>query len=171
MLVLGIDPGIQGAFVLTDGKTFRHWDMPLKVEGKNKSVNFDGVYDILKSHIYENEEVTAHGSLHIFLERAVSFGMGTNSAFTYGRGFGFLEIAIKLAGLPVTQVSPKEWTKVMHEGISADLKPKVKSLIAIERLYPQLHSQLPRKPKGGLMEGPVDALLIAGFGLRKMGAV
>jgi hypothetical protein len=132
--------------------------MPLKVGGKHKEVDFDAVRELLG-----NPNIT-----HIFLERAMALAMGSSHAFNYGRNFGFLEIAIKLSGLPVTYVLPKEWMKIMHEGISDDLKPKAKSLVALERLFPKLKDQLPKKPKGGMHDGFVDALLIAGYGLRKI---
>jgi hypothetical protein len=161
MLVLGIDPGLNGAIVLLDDAGgLQNFLMPLTVEGKNKSLDFEA--------LQKNFQGIPASGCHVFLERAVAFGMGLTGAFSYGRGFGFIEIAIKLAGLPVTQVSPKEWTKEMHQGISADLKPKVKSQIAVERLFPQFVSAIPRA-KGKMHEGIVDALLIAGYGLRKLG--
>jgi hypothetical protein len=160
MKVLAIDPGINGAFVLTDGKGFfKYWPMPVTLDGKDKSVNFKGVLEILKKV----------GTVHVYLERAMPMAQGMKSAFSYGRGFEALVIAISMSGLSVTYVEPAKWTKEMHEGISADLKPKAKSLIAVQRLFPKLVMYLPKKPKGGLHDGPIDALLIAGWALRKLG--
>lgn len=162
--VLGIDPGISGAFVVTNGANqLVSWNMPLDIVGKEKAIAFEAVQDIL------TDVKNYFGSVHIFLERAVPMAMGSKGAFTYGRGFEALVIAIRLSELPVTLVEPARWTKEMHEGISQDLKPKVRSLQAVQRLYPQLVGQLPKKPKGGLLDGPVDALLIAGYGLRRLG--
>lgn len=158
--VLGIDPGISGALVVTDGRTLDSYPMPIKVDGKNKSVDFRAVRDLLGNLL----EVC--GPLHVFLERAIPMAMGSAGAFSYGRGFEALVIAIDLVGFPMTQVDPSRWAKEMHEGISADLKPKARSLIAVKRLYPHLVAQLPKRPKGGLHDGPIDALLIAGYGLR-----
>ncbi len=58
----------------------------------------------------------------------------------------------------------------MDEGNASrkDLLPKAKSLIAVKRLFPKLVKQLPRDRKGNLLDGPVDALLIAGYGLRRL---
>jgi hypothetical protein len=162
--VLGIDPGINGAFVITDGKFLRSYPMPIVVNGKEKLIDFDGVWARLSAI------KTAHGPIHVFLERAVPMAMGSKGAFTYGRGFEALIIALNLHKFPLTHVEPNRWTKEMHEGISADLKPKARSLIAVKRLYPHLVKSLPKKPKGGLHDGPIDALLIAGYGLRKLGA-
>lgn len=163
--VLGIDPGIYGAFVITDGiKFIRAFEMPISLVGKDKSIPFSNVYTLLSTI------KSAHGPLHVFMEKPVSFGMGVKSAFNYGRGLETLSIALQLHAFPLTLVEPSRWTKEMHEGISSDLKPKAKSLIAAQRLYPQLVGILPKLPKGAYKDGPVDALLIAGYGLRRLGA-
>lgn len=135
--------------------------MPITQTGKEKLINFDQVHYILE-RLSRN-----FGLVHVYLERAIPFAMGAKSAFSYGRGFEALVIAVKILGFPHTLVEPGKWTKEMHEGISGDLKPKVKSLIAVKRLYPHLVDRLPKGSKGGLMDGPIDALLIAGYGLRK----
>lgn len=160
--VLGVDPGTNGAFVLFDGAAFVTAAMPITISGKEKLVDFLGVQSLLAA-LKKN-----HGLFHVFLERAVPMAMGSKGAFTYGRGFEALVIALGLAGNPVTHIEPSKWTKEMHEGISADLKPKARSLIAVKRLYPQLVGSLPKRPKGGLHDGPIDALLIAGYGLRRL---
>ncbi len=161
--VVAIDPGINGAIVLTDGNRLEVWTMPLVVEGKERRSDFQGVYDILI------RIESRRGHLSVYLERAVPFAMGTKSAFSYGRGFEALVIAVQMARMPLTLVEPGKWAKEMHEGISGDLKPKVKSQIAVKRLYPHLLAQLPTNSKGAFADGPVDALLIAGYALRKNG--
>ncbi len=58
--------------------------------------------------------------------------------------------------------------KEMHDGIDSKLKPKYKSEIAIERLYPDLVPQIPRSPKSKKLHmGIVEAILICGYGMRK----
>jgi len=160
MQVLAIDPGLKGGFVIFDGKKFKWWAMPVVDDGKDKLVEFDRVHEILS--------VEVNAGTHVFLERAVSFGMGTKGAFNYGRGFASVEIAIELVGLPVTYVEPGKWTKEMCAGISNDMKPKAKALVAVKRLYPKLVESLPRDKKGKILDGAVDALLIAAYGLRHL---
>lgn len=161
-LALGIDPGITGAFVLTDGDGFvKTWPMPLVViPGGDRTIDFDGVHELL-TDIFEECRP------HVFLERAIPMAMGSKGAFNYGRGFAAIEIAIQLIQMTVTYVEPSKWAKQMHEGLSTDLRPKAKSLLAVRRLYPRLIKNLPLKPKGGLQDGPIDALLIAGYGIRR----
>lgn len=161
--VVGVDPGINGAFVLTDGQKVSTWTMPIAITGKDKTILFAGVYEVLAG--IERRD----GKPHVFLERAIPFAMASKSAFSYGRGFETILIALELLKFPVTLVDPGKWAKEMHEGISTDLKPKIKSGIAAQRLFPQLVAQLPKKPKGGTHDGFIDALLIAGYGLRRLG--
>jgi hypothetical protein len=162
MKVCAIDPGLAGAVVIFDGKKFKSWPMPVTSNGKNNEVEFDGVHELLW-------DISGyHPGIHVYLERAMPMAMGAKHAFNYGRGFAALEIALRLLRMPTTYVEPGKWAKVMHEGISADLKPKAKSLIAVKRLFPKLVESLPKNRNGKLLDGPIDALLIASYGIRCM---
>lgn len=153
--VLGIDPGLTGAFVKFDGKDFGFELMPLTPE---RRVDFDQVWEILTGF-----------KGHVFVERAMPMAMGAKHAFNYGKDFAAIEIAIQLCELPATYVEPSKWTKEIFQGINSDLKPKAKSLVALKRLLPKLVSQIPTTPKSKKMhEGVVDALLIAYYGLKKL---
>lgn len=147
---------------MTDGDRFaKIWPMPLVViPGGDRTIDFDGVHALLY-------ELLEKYRFHIFLERAIPMAMGSKGAFNYGRGFAALEIAIQLLRIPVTYVEPAKWAKYMHEGLSTDLRPKAKSLMAVKRLYPKLVGALPTNTKGTIMDGPIDALLIAGYGIRR----
>ena len=162
MIILGIDPGYSGGFVFYEilgAKTSVIFEpMPLIILGKEKEIDFLKVREIL-----------AFGAAdHIFLERAMPFAMGSKHAFNYGRGFAALEIAIKLSKIPVTYVEPKKWCSVMHAGISDDLKPKIKSEIALSRLAPSLLKNIPMTKKGKPHDGAMDSLLIAIYGARAL---
>ncbi len=157
-MILAIDPGQQGAFVWLDKDGFFDWaSMPLKSDG-TKDIDFEKLRALMNRR----------GS-RVLLERAHAGAMGTTGAFNYGRSFAAIEIAIQLSGFPVTYVEPAKWAKVMHEGISKDLKPKAKSTIAVERLFKNLLDQIPKNKNGKMHEGVMDALLIAGYGLRISG--
>lgn len=165
--VIGIDPGNRGALVLTDGVEFIEVQpMPITREGKEERISRTDV--LLTFATFVNRY---GGDLHVFLERPVSFGMGTKGAFTYGRGYEAVLIAIADAGLPFTLVEPGKWTKEMHAGLSKKWKPKAKSQVAVGRLFPRLVEHLPVGRNRVPLDGPVDALLIAGYGLRQLGAV
>lgn len=158
---IGIDPGQSGALVSLDSVNgeFSYAVMPVVQNGKTMDVSFEDFEFLLADHSSKDS--------HIFLERAAPFHMGTTSAFNYGRGFAAIEIAIQRSEIPVTYVEAGKWTKVIHQGISQDLKPKAKSLIALKRLFPKLAKLIPAAKTGKLHEGVVDALLIAAFGMNQ----
>lgn len=148
---MGIDPGQKGAFSLIDSGSneIKFKEMPLK----NENVDFEAVRKIL---IAWNPDI-------VFLERAMPMAMGAKHAFNYGRGFAALELAIQIEGFPVVYVEPAKWPKQVLDGIDSRLKPKARSLIAFERLYPDV--DIVRNKKGAPHDGMVDALLIAHYGL------
>jgi hypothetical protein len=163
-VIIGIDPGQAGYFVMLDSKPKF---VPMPVKGETKEIDYIGVKNILINVIANGPAVRP---IHVFLERAMPMAMGSKHAFNYGRGFAALEIAIQELQLPVTYVEPRKWTKELFQGIDANLKPKAQSLIAVQRLFPELIAAIPKTPKSGkLHEGAVDALLIAEYGRRKLG--
>lgn len=161
--VLGIDPGLRGTFVLFDGAEFLEvFMMPVARIGAEKRVDFHRVLSYL-------EEVKERfGVISVYLERAKPMAMGSKFAFNYGRDFEKVVLATLLAGFKSKMVEPAVWAKEMHEGISTDLKPKAKSLLAVQKLYPHLVERLPKRPKGKLDDGPIDGLLICGYAIRMM---
>lgn len=157
-VVLGIDPGQKGAFVLLGEGVFEYEFMPLNEDG---SVNFLKVNEILDSWMFDIS--------HIYLERAFAAKMGRTSAFNYGRGFGTLECAVAYSGHPVTYIEPAKWTKDIHAGIKGSLKPKDKSAIALGRLHKGFKTDLEKSIKNkAVREGVIDALLIATYGLKQL---
>ena len=160
--VLGIDPGLKGAFVLFDGEEFFEvFTMPVVQIGKEKRVDFGKIILFVKG------VKKRFGAVPTFLERAKPMAMGAKFAFNYGRDFEKISLALFISNVPVTLVEPSAWAREMHDGIDPDLKPKAKSLLAVRALYPSLVGRLPVRPRGKIDDGPVDALLIAGYGLRK----
>lgn len=158
MKIMGIDPGRQGAFViLKDNVISDFMVMPL-IFGE---MTFE--------HLFESVLTFGKGVDHVFLERAVPMAMGSKHAFTYGREFAMLEISVNALKVPLTYVEPAKWSKEIHEGISKDLKPKAKSVLAVQRLFPNLLDQIPCNKNKKMHEGVVDALLIAEYGRRKVG--
>lgn len=158
--VLGIDPGNNGglAFLYGDG-TFRGYELPVEKIGKETKLNTNALLHLLEGH--------AVG--HIFLERALPFAMGAKHAFNYGIHFGLLLYLVSETKIPYTLVEPAKWTKEMHAGIHSDMKPKAKSIVAVKRLFPKFVKAIPVTPKSKKMhDGVVDALLIAGYGLRQL---
>lgn len=154
--IMGIDPGLQGAFVNMDKNQnyFSVHEMPI---GNDERVDLGKVIDIID---LENPDF-------ILLERAMPLAMGAKHAFNYGRDFQTIFLACKMSFKPFELVEPNKWPKEMLQGVDANLKPKVRNEIAVERLFPKLYKKLPRGPKSGkVKDGPLDAILIAGYGFR-----
>ena len=154
--IAAIDPGLGGALVFLSGRLFRTFNwypMPVK---KDKRVCLKSVITILRSEAPDK----------VFLEQALPMAMGAKHAFNYGRDFAALETAIMLLKIPCDLIRPNEWTKVMHGGTNKDLRPKVRSSIAVEKHFRFLLDKIPKTPKSKKYhDGVVDALLIAAYGL------
>jgi crossover junction endodeoxyribonuclease RuvC len=159
MNFLGIDPGQSGALVLLspEGKILSKAIMPI-----------DAVKDLDKQTTKSLFELFASvGPLHIFFERIIPYAMNGTSALTFGRMLGMMEQMIWDMKIPITFIEAAKWGKEMHQGIDADLKPKAKSLIAFQRLFPGVDMRATQKSKNQ-HDGLVDALLIAEYGRRKL---
>ena len=153
---------MSGSFVVTDGEEFIEiFAMPVPKKAAEKRVSFVAVVELL------SDIKRRFGNLPVFLERAKPMAMGSRFAFNYGRDFEKLVIALSNLGFTVTQVEPSKWAREMHQGISDQFRPKAKSMVAVQKLYPRLVPKMPAKRNGALQDGPVDALLLAGYGLRK----
>lgn len=149
---------MQGAIVAITRKSFQFYEMPLVRVGKKHEIDYFGFKELIASIAQENSEIV--------LEVALALAMGSTHAFNYGRGFAALEIALKELGKNYMTVRPHIWCRELHEGFSDDMKPKVRSALAVEKIYPKFAKSIPRSKKGKMHEGIVDALLIAGYGAR-----
>jgi len=157
-MFVGIDVGLAGGVAaLDDGGTIRSThQMPL-IGGERKAVGYAELASLLDKI----------GSCAVFIEKAVPMAMGSKAAFWYGYDFNTVIMAVNKLGLRHYLIEPQKWAKVMHQGISNDLKPKSKSIIAIDRLFPApiRDKWIPKGPKSGKYhDGIVDALLIAEYG-------
>ena len=79
--------------------------------------------------------------------------MGVKSAFTFGQGFGHIEMALTAAGIPFERVSPQKWQKAMGCLTKGD---KNVSKRRAQELFPHLK----------VTHATADALLIAAYGRR-----
>jgi hypothetical protein len=150
---LGIDPGASGGLVLLD----EYADIVLKevMPMVGKDLDTDEVAATL-DHVKDL-------GCTVILERIKGFAMSQGTSFVMGKHFGMLELLIRQSKIPVIYVEPVKWCKQMHQGIDANLKPKAKSLIAVQRLFPTANLKATEKCKKP-HEGLIDALLIAEWG-------
>lgn len=153
MLIIGVDPGAAGA---------------IGIANKDQVHSLELLEDIDYGWL-EKLVATANPleNVHIYLEKAQAMpGQGVTSMFNYGMGFGKLLGWIEALRKPHTLITPRDWTKAMHQGCTGK-DAKEKSLIAAKRLFPTLNflaSERSKKPHAGL----IDAALITEYGRRTL---
>jgi hypothetical protein len=150
---IGIDPGANGAIAWIDERgracvekmpdtLVDLWDLFCDIkqgQGRFPSLRVDVSGDGFKAYI---EQV------------ASSPQMGVVSAFSFGRGYGNLEMALTAAGIPFERVRPQVWQKAlgcMTKGDKNITKRKA------QELFPEIK----------ITHATADALLIAQYGTKQ----
>lgn len=110
---------------------------------------------------------------HAFVERVNAMpsqggngkrrGMGATSAFSFGRTYGQITMALACHRIPRTRITPQTWKHALRVptddgGIMA----------RAAELLPQF-THLWRGPKGGFLDGNCEAALIAKHGANELG--
>jgi hypothetical protein len=136
MTTIGIDPGTNGGIAwITDGKPC--------VE-KMPATRQD-LWDLLR-------DITSNGKCYAYLEQVHSSPqMGVKSAFTFGNGFGHLEMALTAAGIPFERVRPQVWQKDMGCMTKGDKNVTKRKA---QELFPEMK----------VTHATADALLIMKYG-------
>jgi hypothetical protein len=142
--VIGVDPGVNGGIAwITDGKPCVE-KMP------------DTLQDLWK--LLENIAINAqldNLKIHAYLEQVSSSPqMGVKSAFTFGNGFGHLEMALTAAGIPFARIRPQVWQKELGCLTKGD---KNVSKRKAQELFPSMK----------VTHATADALLIAKYGTQQ----
>lgn len=151
MLVLGIDPGLEGALALIDAgvSSLVVYRMPIfsKTTTKTKKfIDVGEVFNILKNHKID----------YAFMEQvAASPQMGVVSAFSFGEGYGKVQGVLAALKTPLTLVPPQTWKKAL-----AVPKDKKEAVARANQLFPGA---------GFKKDGEAEASLIAFHGLLSMG--
>jgi hypothetical protein len=93
--------------------------------------------------------------IHAYLEQVYSSPQqGVKSAFTFGNGFGHLEMALTAAGIPFTRVRPQIWQKELN-CLTGGQKNITKQ--RAQELFPSIK----------VTHAIADALLIAKYGTQQ----
>ncbi len=159
-LFLGIDPGMSGGFAVVNERGEFVDSFPTPVVGK--SLDIPAI--LLWVHTYHDPQYSGYKIMSAVLEQVGAFpGQGVSSMFKFGRVYGIAEGILAALEIPYTLVTPQAWTKRMHVGVEgAGLEPKVKSNVAVKRLFPKANLHLtPRSKKPH--DGVVDAILMAEY--------
>ena len=136
---IGIDPGINGgiAFIPTTGEPWAH-----KMPDTDRDL-----IDLLRDSIRDMEARAVIELVHS------SPQMGVKSAFTFGEGYGRLQMVLTAMGIPYERVRPAVWQKAMGCLTKGD---KNVSKRRAQELFPAIK----------VTHAIADALLIAEFSRR-----
>ena len=143
--VLGVDPGANGGIAwITDGKAC--------VEKMPDTLR--DLWELIRD-ITNHPRSSLDGRKYKAYIEAVSSSpqMGVVSSFSFGRGYGNLEMALTAAGIPFERVRPQVWQKALGCMTKGD---KNVSKRKAQELFPD------RK----ITHATADALLIAHYGTR-----
>lgn len=149
MTIIGIDPGKSGGIAWLGDNGPCVEKMPDTLADL-----WEIMENILLSHSVRGGSLVVPGGIKAFIEVVHSSPqMGVKSAFTFGNGFGHLEMALTAAGIPFERVRPQQWQKTMGCLTKGD---KNVSKRKAQELFPSLK----------ITHATADAILIAEYGRR-----
>ena len=144
--IIGIDPGANGgiAWITSDGKACVE-KMPDTLQD---------LWELVESIGFKAPDFTPY-QIKAYIEQVSSSPqMGVVSSFSFGRGYGNLEMALTAAGIPFERVRPQVWQKALGCMTKGD---KNVSKRKAQELFPD------RK----ITHATADALLIAHYGTKQ----
>ena len=109
MIIIGIDPGINGAISIVENKKILEvHDTPTMIDGKKNKRQINGaqVTNIIKEVLNGNEEVV------VVVEHVNAMpGQGVTSMFNFGQSFGVIKGICAALSVPIYFVRPSKWKK------------------------------------------------------------
>lgn len=154
----GIDPGFSGAIVTIglDGSIQNMHDLPVINEGKEREFNLEE----LDKYIYELSTFT---DLSVGLEHPTTRpGEGAERSRRFGYGQGLLEALLFVRHISYARIAPNLWKGRLGLPGKEHTGAVKQSADVCDWYYPDA-TDLIRGPRGGLLDGRIDALLIAHF--------
>jgi len=155
MLVIAIDPGINGAICFFEnGEVKDVFEMPTMAEGKKnkRQVNGHQMYNELSYRINKYNIK----NINVVVEQVSAMpGQGVTSMFNFGQSFGVIKGICAAMQLPIFFVRPAKWKK--HFELINTQKDASRTK-AIE-MFPKISSILSKKKDSN----KADAILIASF--------
>jgi crossover junction endodeoxyribonuclease RuvC len=161
MIFIGIDPGLSGGITITkDGSLLHCSPTPTFKTDKHTKYDTGRMVNILKA-------AKQSGPCMAYIERVSSRpGQGVTSMFTFGRGVGIWIGMLAYAEIPVTEVLPQAWKKLMLQGL--DKSDKKSSILRATQLLPGF-SFLATERSTVPHDGMAESYLIAEYGRRQHG--
>jgi crossover junction endodeoxyribonuclease RuvC len=151
MIIIGIDPGINGAIsIIENKKIIEVYDTPTMIDGKKNKRQINGaqVTNIFKERLNGEKEVV------VVVEHVNAMpGQGVTSMFNFGQSFGVIKGICAALNLPIYFVRPAKWKK--HFNLIKTNKDASRTKVI--EVYPEISSKLHRKKDSNR----ADAILIA----------
>ena len=155
MLIIAIDPGINGAICFFEnGEVKDVLEMPTMAEGKKnkRQVNGHQMYNELSYRIKKYNIQ----NINVVVEQVSAMpGQGVTSMFNFGQSFGVLKGICSAMQLPMYFVRPAKWKKYFN---LINTKKDASRTKAIE-IFPYISAQLSKKKDSN----KADAILLASF--------
>lgn len=148
MRILGLDPGISGAYALIDDHDLIVEPFPLA----GKQLDLAELYREWRTL---DPEIAVIESVHAMPKQ------GSVSTFTFGRGLGQIEGVLAALEIRREYVTPQAWKKLVLAGTAKD---KPAAVEYATRAFPAARLVQPgcRKPHDGM----ADAICLAEYGRR-----
>lgn len=162
MIIIGIDPGVSGAYAVFNAETdlwgIHRTPCYVKMVGKSKR-RFMDLEDVAEHLQYlvsiTDDGVIDHG-VTAYIENVHSMPkQGVVSTFSFGRNFGQWEGLLSGLYIPITYVEPRAWKR--HYSLGPDKKESV----ATAQIMTPLGLEITH-------HGEAEAFLIASYGLNQM---
>ncbi len=155
MLIIAIDPGINGAICFfEDGEVKDVIEMPTMAEGKKnkRQVNGRQMFNELTLRIKEYNAK----NINVIVEQVSAMpGQGVTSMFNFGQSFGVIKGICAAMQLPIFFVRPAKWKKHFELINSQKDSSRTKAI----EMFPKISSILSKKKDSN----KADAILIASF--------
>lgn len=151
MIILGIDPGLEGAlaFINAGRSSLEVTRMPVHSITKTKTKRFIDTYEVV--NIIKKYKID-----YAFMEQVASSPqMGVVSAFSFGEGYGKIQGVLAGLGVPINFVLPQVWKKSL--GVPRDKK---EAIARANQLFPNAEFK---------KDGEAEASLIAFYGILSLG--
>jgi len=155
MLIIAIDPGINGAICFFEnGQVKDVLEMPTMADGKKnkRQINGHQMYNELYSRIkgYDTQNI------NVIVEQVSAMpGQGVTSMFNFGQSFGVIKGICAAMQLPIFFVRPAKWKKHFELINSQKDASRTKAI----EMFPKISSILSKKKDSN----KADAILIASF--------
>lgn len=154
--IIGIDPGAKGAIAIITETEIRR-----NIQIIDCPPTIAEMASIIRP--YTHQDYADQKDTKAIIEKVNPFFKSSaKSAFTFGGNFFAWQAILACFLIPYDFVTPRKWQKVMFDSAKKLDDTKQQSFERATRLFPNLGIEL-RTPRGRILDGRCDALLIAEY--------